>query len=141
MPVQYYLHCLHEEREAVGSTESYEGWKNRETWAIQLHLANTEGDYTAMREKAIEFVRENDGDRFDAIEDMAAFIKNWTEEVFETVLWSFEGNFPGGAERGFVADVGSHWRADFYEIAEHWIDEAREELGIDSMPIVNETPA
>lgn len=141
MSVQYYLHCLHEEREAVGSTESYEGWKNRETWAIQLHLANTERDYTAMGEQAIEFVRVNEGNRSDAIEDMAAFIKNWTEDVYESVLFPYQGQDAGQADRNFVADVGSHRRADFYEIAEHWIDEAREELGIDSTRIVNETPA
>lgn len=125
----------------MGSTESYEGWSNRETSAIQLHLANTEGDYTAMRNQALRLVRVNEGDQSDAIVDMAAFIKNWTEDVYESVLFPYEGQDAGQAARNFVADVGSHWRADFYEIAEHWIDEAREELGIDSTRIVNETPA
>ncbi len=114
------------------SDETYNGWSNRETWAIQLHLSNNEGDYNAMREQAEEYVEES-GDSNDpdsgrtAVGLMADYIKEWTEEVFDLVVNPEDGP-AGEAARMFVADVGSWWRADFYEIAEHWIDEARESM-------------
>lgn len=138
------------------SDEEYNGWSNRETWAINLHLENNQGDYLVMCEKAKEIVEEDwsrvskpksfgcgdpncDACLMDRpIEDqitamvgeMADYIKEWTEEVFALVLevnQSFDGTVANSEARSFVADVGSWWRADFYEIAEHWINDAREE--------------
>ena len=120
--------------------ETYNGWTNRETWAIQLHLSNNEGDYNAMREQASEIWDEDEAFLEDeissedrksaAVGTMAEYIKEWTEEVFESVLNSEEIRAgyanTNEAARMFVSDVGSWWRADFYEIAEHWIDEAIE---------------
>lgn len=116
------------------SDDTYNGWTNRETWAIQLHLSNNEGDYQAMSDKAEELVRESgDSDDADsgrtAVGLMADFIQAWTEEVFDLVTGdpSEYGKERAGQEaRMFVSDVGSWWRADFHEIAQHWIDEARE---------------
>jgi hypothetical protein len=110
------------------SDDTYEGWTNRETWAIQLHLSNNEGDYRQMREQAEEYVEESE-ERDDpyAVGLMADYIKEWTEEVFDLVVNPEDGP-AGEAARMFVSDVGSWWRADFYEIAEHWIDEARESM-------------
>jgi hypothetical protein len=110
------------------SDDTYEGWKNRETWAIQLHLSNNEGDYRQMCEQAEEYVEESE-ERDDpyTVGLMADYIKEWTEEVFDLVVNPEDGP-AGETARLFVSDVGSWWRADFYEIAEHWIDEARESL-------------
>jgi hypothetical protein len=111
--------------------EEYNGWTNRETWAIQLHLSNNEGDYDLMRETAREILsEEHTPGTFaftGAVGAMANYIKEWTEEVFNAVLYPEDGP-AGELARSFVADVGSWWRADFHEIAEHWIHEAREEL-------------
>lgn len=118
--------------------DTYNGWKNRETWAIQLHLSNNEGDYRAMCERAEEIVREREmvtATGRTLVGTMADYIKEWTEEVFSSVLdvepGIFDDNgmtFSTSEARMFVADVGSWWRADFYEIAEHWIDEAIEAM-------------
>ena len=111
--------------------EEYNGWKNRETWAIQLHLSNNEGDYEAMSPSADQFVREqadygDDPTGRTAVGLMADYIQAWTEQVYEQVL---DGEtIPTPEARMFVADVGSWWRADFYEIATHWIDDAREQV-------------
>lgn len=117
--------------------EEYNGWTNRETWAIQLHLSNNEGDYNHMREVAVDFLEiaqnangaetDGEGTHDQAVNAMAEYIKTWTEEVFEMVVNPEDGPANENA-RTFVSDVGSWWRADFYEIAEHWIDEAGEEL-------------
>lgn len=107
-------------------SDEYNGWSNRETWAIQLHLTNNEGDYRAMCEKARELVDEQ-VERPKA--EMADYIKEWTEEVFESVVSTGDLDITPSVEaRMFVSDVGSWWRADFYEIAEHWIDEALESV-------------
>lgn len=116
-------------------SDEYNGWTNRETWAIQLHLSNNEGDYNAMRERAVELVNETDQSVASPVALMADYIKDWTEEVFDSVLTIEPGifddhgvSFSTQEARNFVSDVGSWWRADFYEIAEHWIDEALESV-------------
>lgn len=119
------------------SDDTYEGWSNRETWAIQLHLSNNEGDYRTMQEHATEIVSEtdeinDDGETFshrrdDAVFSMAEFIEIWTSEVFDMVVNPEDGP-PSETARMFVSDVGSWWRADFHEIAEHWIDDVLENV-------------
>lgn len=118
-------------------SDTYEGWTNRETWAINLHLSNNEGDYRQMCERAEEIVQERDivieaGDKSGAISVMADYIKDWTEEVFDLVLNPEDGEIANKEARMFISDVGSWWRADFYEIAEHWIDDAIEAIEIDA---------
>lgn len=112
--------------------DTSEGWTNRETWAIQLHLSNNEADYHVMRDHAFGIAEAHDnavGDRTGAVSVMAEYIKDWTEEVFEIVLDIEDDTHQGSKQaRMFVSDVGSWWRADFYEIASHWIDEAYESL-------------
>ena len=106
--------------------DTYNGWSNMETWAIQLHLSNNEGDYRAMCERAEEIVAEVGVSEWGtATNRMADYIKDWTEGVFDSVVNPEDGS-PTEEARLFVADVGSWWRADFYEIAEHWIDAALE---------------
>jgi hypothetical protein len=120
------------------SDETYNGWVNRETWAIQLHLSNNEGDYRQMCEQAEEVATQvrfeiadedgdthNDGGKSVMVSRMAEFIKQWTEEMFESVINPDDGP-PTEAARLFVADVGSWWRADFYEIAESWVESVEE---------------
>jgi hypothetical protein len=119
------------------SDETYNGWTNRETWAIQLHLSNNKGDYTMFREWAKGCVQKPDEDRRHMIGAMAGLVKDYTKKIFESVTHPEDGypeedGPPTKAARMFVADVGSWWRADFYEIAEHWIDEAIEESKADA---------
>lgn len=115
------------------SDEEYNGWSNRETWAINLHLENNYGDYLHMCEAAKEMLKEEHVTGTFAFTGgaraaMARYIQEWTQEVFESVIYPDGDYTPTEEARMFVSDVGSWWRADFYEIAEHWIDEARESL-------------
>lgn len=114
------------------SDDTYNGWTNRETWAIQLHLGNNEGDYRLATEKAQGFVAAYEDDdapetREGAIFDMANWIEEWTREAFDSVLYPEDGP-PTEEARLLISDVGSFWRADFYEIAEGWISEALENV-------------
>lgn len=112
-------------------SDEYNGWPNRETWAINLHLSNNEGDYRYMCEQAEELVRDANS-RDMAIWCMADFISDWTSYVFDVVINPEDGP-PNEAARLFVGDVGSWWRADFREIAEHWIDDAIEAVPADEL--------
>lgn len=103
-------------------SDEYNGWTNRETWAIQLHLSNNQGDYEEMSEYARECLSAEY-----PVGAMADRIEDWTEEVFQSVTHPEDGE-PSEAARMLVSDVGSYWRADFREIASHWIDEARESV-------------
>lgn len=120
----------------MANDEEYNGWSNRETWAIQLHLSNNEGDYQYMVDQAEEVVRYADS-KDEAVGRMADVIKDWTEEVYESVLATSgddRDNLRASDEAYmFVSDVGSWWRADFYEIAVHWIDEAIESVDDDEI--------
>ena len=118
----------------MSDDKKYNGWTNRETWAIQLHLSNNEGDYRAMCEQAEEYVRDcrESHEEWNTAEEeatyrMADYIKEWTEEVFGMVTNPEDGP-PSELARMFVSDVGSWWRADFQEIAEHWISDAVESI-------------
>lgn len=109
--------------------ETYNGWSNRETWAINLHLSNNEGDYEAAMDAARGCIANAEEEERTPVGLMADWIKDWTENVFDMVTGSsseYGRERPGEEARMFVSDVGSWWRADFYEIAEHWIDDARE---------------
>ena len=116
-------------------TETYNGWTNRETWAIQLHLSNNEGDYLEMKEHAEELVKEqteDDDSGPSAVWRMAEYIEDWVREVYDSVLHQDECDdgviWSRKEERMLISDVGSFWRADFQEIATHWIDEALESV-------------
>lgn len=120
------------------TSETYNGWTNRETWALALHLSNNEGDYDAASNQALYELRhaldettdlpiEHTASRI-ALSCMTSWLEEWAQEVYDSVLASEEDTYGNSAARMLVSDVGSLWRVDFREIAEHYIDEAREKL-------------
>lgn len=95
---------------------TYEGWSNRETWAIKLHWDNNEGDYNFFTGEAKRF--KNSGR---SISEFADFLKDTAEEIQDIVI-----NRPEEASkeaRLFILDVGSLWRVDWDEIADAYYDE------------------
>jgi hypothetical protein len=112
------------------SDETYEGWSNRETWALNLHISNNEGDYRYFTEQAHDFVAAYEDDdaeatREGAIWDFARMLEDWTNEVVGMVV---AGELTNEEARNLVSDIGSVWRIDFEEIAAGWIDTEIEEL-------------
>lgn len=106
-----------DKRRYHGEVEKYQGWANRETWAVKLHWDNSEGDYNYLTEKAREFKKEGKSDY-----EFAEFLKEYGDDIYESVE---EGN---GTKEGkmFVQDVGSLWRVDWNEIANSYYDEVEE---------------
>lgn len=98
--------------------DRYNGWTNRETWAVKLHWDNTYGDYLFFSELAKEYFT-----RGDAVYVFADRLKEEYDQIKESV---FDGEATKEAKM-MVQDVGSDWRVEWVEIANAYYDEFREE--------------
>lgn len=99
------------------SEDKYNGWTNRETWAVKLHWDNNEGDYLYFTEQAEEFKKAGK-----KVWEFADHLKEAYEEM-EAMIFEGEGT---GAGKLMVQDVGSAWRVDWCEIAEAYYNEVEE---------------
>lgn len=93
------------------SDETYNGWKNRETWAFNLHWQNDYGMYKDTLERGHGALHDNPGasDR----ELGEAVVAYWRETLFD---WDDEsyGKLPDALVM-FRDEVGSWWRIDYAE--------------------------
>ena len=85
--------------------DTYNGWRNRETWAVALHLSNDEGLYHAMRHVAAD-------DRWGY--DTKQFTEDWLFALVE------DGNKNAYA---VLTDIGSLWRVDWKAVRDSFRDE------------------
>jgi len=89
--------------------ETYGGWTNRETWCMNLHITNDEGDYRTSCETV-----EWGGAK--ALQDL------W-EEILDPATYT-DGDEPINAEAMKVLyDVGSVYRINWQEIADGLTEE------------------
>ena len=99
--------------------DTYEGWANRETWAVNLWLANDKPLYDDVRHLA-QVARESTdgGPERDAVYDLEARIREYVEEF---VL----GDDPMGTLGGIRTDLltGALGKVDYREIAEAWLED------------------
>lgn len=98
--------------------QSYNGWSNRETWAVVLHLDSDQ----VLHEQALELVN----DYADSSELFPMF-RGWVETLVSRGDYEdeFGGKWPEGLER-MASDVGSVWRVDWSEVIEHYQQIAKE---------------
>jgi hypothetical protein len=102
---------------------TYNGWTNRETWALNLWLTNDQGLYEMTRERVAEALKNAtapEGIRVDELRDVHAgeAIKALTEELFdpEEQLMSPENIII------ILSDVGSLYRVNWDEIGAAFIE-------------------
>ena len=86
--------------------DEYNGWSNRETWAVNLWLSNDQGMYS----EACRIIK----DAEDA-EDAEEKIKEYVEDL--KVLLNEEG---ADELKGMFNDIGSMWRVNWKELVEAW---------------------
>lgn len=108
----------------------HNGWTNRETWALALHIDNSEWSHNTRNEilhhtKAAAGKRKNPDDSPWTNEEYVRFhfadkLKEWVEDMFETVF-SNAYHAHRGDMKLMVQDVGSLWRVNWQEIADNWI--------------------
>ena len=92
--------------------ETYNGWSNRETWALMLHIKNDQGLYEWSREIASDAQRQwlNESDREREYE-------SWIKSLLDPGEYEFQNGQPQPAEvRSMAAEVGSLWRVSWSEV-------------------------
>jgi hypothetical protein len=113
--------------------EQYNGWTNRETWALLLWVNNDQGlqesamDYalTAYEEHKAEEESEDAGAiTTDAVNCLADTLEEWVTEE----LLTFESIKESPALFNMLTDIGSLYRINWRETAVSFIEDAIEEV-------------
>ncbi len=104
----------------------YNGWKNYETWAVALWLDNEQGTHEAAREMARD-TYENASER--------NRVPVWTSEQY--ARYTLADSLKAWVTDDMMPDLGASLAADLLgaalsevdwnEIAEHYLDDAKEE--------------
>ena len=106
-------------------TQDYNGWTNRETWAAALHIDNDQGLLeTALDYAQTETKEHSEGDSLDARNCLAETLEGWIVDDLLT-LENISGNHPLWL---MLTDIGSLYRVNWRELADHYLNKAREEV-------------
>jgi len=95
------------------SSETYNGYTNRETWAMALWLSNTEQYYHAAREVLAQEYE------YKCLRDDA--LKDWVDDVLNPAHYAND-RLTEELE-SWRDDFGSMWRVDWPEVVESLTDE------------------
>jgi hypothetical protein len=100
--------------------EEYNGWSNRETWAMKLHLDNDQ----ALNDYAWEYARQWEEAREEkSVYELGETLKNWIEEDLLTLE-----NIAGNRDLWLMlTDIGSLYRVNWQEIAQTYAEELAQE--------------
>lgn len=110
------------------SDETYNGWRNVETWRVQLHLANDETESRVVTGIAFLYVTRFPKWPAERMAHYPATLAEWLRDyVQERAGLSADG---GTAFEMFARDVveAALARVDWEQIAGHWLQAARDEL-------------
>lgn len=116
------------ENAEVATPESYEGWSNRETWAVALHVNNDEGWQESVREA----LREMDSFGWEVTPRVVAEAGDIIRENVEARL---DGHLLESREDGRITfrlwdvlrDIGSLWRVDWSELGASFLTDLAEQ--------------
>ena len=102
------------------SDNTYNGWTNRETWALMLWINNDEG----LQNWAHEITRSNaDQDPY----TREKTIREWVETLLSHNSYTEEYGAPWPEGLATMAeDVGSLWRINWNEVAEKLLEDLQE---------------
>lgn len=100
--------------------KEYNGWTNYETWLVNLWLDNDQGSQEHWTERAEELVKD-DADEAEA--SLASELESQHDEQSEELV----GNAGVFSDLLSAALSEVNWR----EIASHYVDTAKESLGVE----------
>lgn len=88
--------------------DTYQGWTNRETWALMLHINNDEGLYQMFRDLVRDYPQ--DGYAQNAVQGQA-------EDLLDPEAYADEFGTPQPESLAMMArEVGSLWRVNWSEV-------------------------
>jgi len=106
-------------------TQEYNGWTNRETWAVALWIDNDQALHETARDYAETALQEHKGEEErEARYCLSETLRMWIEDDLLT-LENIKGNHSLWL---MLTDVGSLYRVNWREVADHYLDGARESL-------------
>ena len=96
----------------MGDSETFNGWSNRETWALMLHVNNDEGLQEMFRERVTGGAA--DPQRAEQL----------ARELLDPDEYRAEFGGEQSAElRQMAAEVGSLWRVNWAEVVEALLED------------------
>ena len=104
------------------NTQTYNGWTNYETWAVNLWLDNEEGTQAYWSERAREVFRTSEADEYNTRTERAK------SDLADELKREHEENTP--EVTGVFADLlnAALSEVDWHEIAKSMIDNAKETM-------------
>jgi hypothetical protein len=102
--------------------DTYNGWANRETWALNLWLSNDEGLYNITRERVADWLQRYEADAKDA-HYAAIRAGEAIKELWGELTDPDEGLMSAEAILSMVREVGSTCRVNWDEIGAAWLPE------------------
>lgn len=114
------------------TTEEYNGWRNRETWAAALHLCNDEMLYDGARAQIKialnEFLDAESNDQ--PLPQLRSWAGIGVGEYVDELADYLQADEPDAHFRHFrelaamlLEEVGSRWRVDWESVSEALIDD------------------
>lgn len=121
--------------ETTTTTDEYNGWPNRETWAVNLWLGNDQDLYQmtleALSTAAIE-ARMEDFEARTGLEANEVMADNYAgeaiSELVEQLLNNADCLIDDPTRSMMSRDVGSLWRVDWRLIGHYWLEIASEQV-------------
>ena len=103
-------------------TQDYNGWTNRETWATALHIDNDQG----LLETALDYAKQEREGHDEGEEINSYYLAETLEGWFDDMAGDFTELSAGVYY--MLRDIGSLYRVNWRELADHYLDQVREEV-------------
>lgn len=107
--------------------EKYNGWANRETWALHLWLSNDDWSYESARDRvAVAIGDESDPRRRERLAGEAV------KALWEELTDPGEDLLPIDRILRMTRDIGSEYRVEWDEIGAAWLEDVQQDNDTES---------